>query len=141
MVNQPATDRANFSATLRVFERVCEIRISILILLIISHLYLPSWLADQVANVTQKVARDAPDGQPLKDLISGLKKKYSVPGAPFDVLLPTGSGTFEGYVGWGAGCGASADGRRSGSPVASDIGAAPTPLDKPATAKSSEIYK
>lgn len=100
-----------------------------------------SWLADQVANVTQKVARDAPDGQPLKDLISGLKKKYSVPGAPFDVLLPTGSGTFEGYVGWGAGCGASADGRRSGSPVASDIGAAPTPLDKPATAKSSEIYK
>ena len=109
--------------------------------LIISHLYLSSWLADQVANVTKKVARDAPDGQRLKDLISGLKKKYSVPGAPFDVLLPTGSGTFEGYVGWGAGCGASADGRRSGSPVASDFGAAPTPLDKPAIAKSSELYK
>ena len=64
-----------------------------------------------------------------------------MPGVPWDVLLPTGSGTFEGYVGWGAGCGASADGRRSGSPIASDFGAATTPLDKPSIPKSFDIYK
>lgn len=98
-------------------------------------------MADEVSTVIQKVARDAPDGQPLKDLISGLKKKYSVPGAPWDVFLPTGSGTFEGYVGWGGSCGASADGRRTGTPVASDCSAAPTPLDKPAIPKSFEITK
>ena len=100
-----------------------------------------SWLAEEVSTVTKKVAHDAPDGQPLKGLIDNLKKKYSVPGAPWDVMLPTGSGTFEGYVGWGAGCAASADGRRSGSPIASDLGAAPTPLDKPAIPKSFDIYK
>ena len=100
-----------------------------------------SWLAEEVSTVTKKVARDAPDGQPLKGLIDGLKKKYSVPGAPWDVMLPTGSGTFEGYVGWGGGCAASADGRRACSPIASDFGAAPTPLDKPATPQSFDIYK
>ena len=98
-------------------------------------------MAEQVSTVVKKVARDAPDGQPLKGLIDGLKAKYSVPEEPWDVLLPTGSGTFEGYVGWGAGCGASADGRRNGSPIASDLSAAPTPLDKPAIAKSFDIYK
>ena len=100
-----------------------------------------SWLAEQVSTVTKKVARDTPDGQPLKGLIDGLKKKYSVSGAPWDVLLPTGSGTFEGYVGWGGSCAASADGRRAGSPIASDFGASPTPMDKPASAKSFDIYK
>lgn len=98
-------------------------------------------MAEHVSTVVKKVARDAPDGQPLKGLIDGLKKKYSVPEAPFDVLLPTGSGTFEGYVGWGGGSAASADGRRAGSPIASDFSAAPTPLDKPATPKSFDIYK
>lgn len=99
------------------------------------------WLAEKVSTVIEKVARDAPDGQPLKGVINGLKKKYSVTGAPWEVLLPTGSGTFEGYVGWGASCGASADGRLSCSPIASDFSAAPNPLDKPATSKSFDIYK
>lgn len=100
-----------------------------------------SWLAEQVTNVTKKVARDAPAGQPLRGLIDGLKKKYSVPEAPWDLLLPTGSGTFEGYVGWGQSCAASADGRRAGTPIASDLSASITPFDKPATAKSSDVYK
>ena len=101
-----------------------------------------SWLAEQVSTVVNKVSRPSPEAhQPLVELIDSLKKKYSVPGAPWDVLLPTGSGTFEGYVGWGAGCGASADGRRSGSPIASDLSAAPTPLDKPPVPKSFDIYK
>ena len=70
-----------------------------------------SWLAEQVSTVVNKVSRRSPEAhQPLVELIDSLKKKYSVSGAPWDVLLPTGSGTFEGYVGWGAGCGASADG-------------------------------
>ena len=98
-------------------------------------------MAEQVTNVTKKVARDAPAGQPLRGLIDGLKKKYSVPEAPWDVLLPTGSGTFEGYVGWGQSCAASADGRRAGTPIASDLSASITPFDKPATAKSSDVYK
>ena len=101
-----------------------------------------SWLAEQVTTVVSKVSRPSPEAhQPLLELIDSLKKKYSMPGAPWDVLLPTGSGTFEGYVGWGAGCGASADGRRSGSPIASDFGAATTPLDKPSIPKSFDIYK
>ena len=101
-----------------------------------------SWLAEQVSTVVNKVSRPSPEAhQPLVELIDSLKKKYSAPGAPWDVLMPTGSGTFEGYVGWGAGCGASADGRRSGSPIASDLSAAPTPLDKPPVPKSFGIYK
>ncbi|KAK2570558.1 putative dehydratase PflD [Acropora cervicornis] len=100
-----------------------------------------SWLAEEVSTVIKKVARDAPAGQPLKAHIDGLKKKYSVPGAKWDVLLPTGSGTFEGYVGWGQSCAASADGRRAGTPIASDIAACITPFDKPATAKSCDVYK
>lgn len=104
--------------------------------------YLPcSWLAEEVSTVIKKVARDAPAGQPLKAHIDGLKKKYSVPGAKWDVLLPTGSGTFEGYVGWGQSCAASADGRRAGTPIASDFAACITPFDKPATAKSCDVYK
>ena len=91
--------------------------------------------------MTTKVARDAISSQPLKGLLDRLKTKYSLPEAPFDVLLPTGSGTFEGYVGWGAGCGATADGRRAGSAVASDLAPAPTALDRPPTAKSSDIYR
>ena len=100
-----------------------------------------SWLAEQCTTVVKNVARDAPDGQPLKDLIEGLKKKYSVASAPWDVLLPAGTGTFEGYVGWGGGCAASADGRRAGSPIASDFSAAPTPTDKPAVPQTFDIYR
>lgn len=101
-----------------------------------------SWLAEKVSSVVNEVSRDNPNAhQPLVELIDGLKKKYSVPGAPWDIMLPVGSGTFGSYVPAGSGCGASADGRRSGTAVASDISAAPTPLDLPATPKSFEIYK
>ena len=103
--------------------------------------YIHSWLAEHCTTVVKQVARNSHDGQPLKSLIKGLKEKYSVPGAPWDVLLPPGTGTFEGYVGWGGGCAASADGRRAGSPIASDCSAAPTPLDKPAVPKTFDIYR
>jgi len=42
-----------------------------------------------------------------------------------------GSGTFEGYVAMGGGLGASADGRRTGAPIASDFSPAPLPQDLP----------
>ena len=103
-------------------------------------LYFQSWLADLCATTVKKVAQ-GPDGQPLKDLIQSLKKKYSLPGAPWNILLPAGSGTFEGYVGWGQGLAASADGRRASSPIASDCSAAPTPTDKPVVPKKYNILK
>ena len=39
----------------------------------------------------------------------------------------TGCGTFEGYVGIGAACAATPDGRLNGQPTASDISAQPYP--------------
>jgi len=46
-------------------------------------------------------------------------------------MMCPGAGTFEGYVGMGGGLGASADGRRSGNPIASDFSPAPLPQDLP----------
>ena len=81
------------------------------------------FVADCIANTIKKVAKV--EGSPLYKRIDSLKKKYSGLGFNFDLLLCPGSGSFEGYVGWGLSCGASADGRRRGQPLPSDISAAP----------------
>ena len=100
-----------------------------------------SWLAERITTIVKEVSRDSLDNQPLKGLIQSLKQKNSIPGHNWDILLPPGSGTFEGYVGWGLSCAASADGRRAGSPIASDMSAAPTPLDLPPVPRRCDIYK
>ena len=99
-----------------------------------------NFVADCIANTIQKVAKL--QGSPLYNLLSSLKEKYTRPGFDFDLLLVPGSGTFEGYVGWGMSCGASADGRRRGQPLGSDMSAAPLPQDVPLNlAKSTSLMK
>jgi pyruvate-formate lyase len=67
---------------------------------------------------------------PLHDeQLHELRNKY---GKEFEILLAPGVGTFEQYVFGGGMAGASADGRRAGKPVASDMSPAPIPDDQPA---------
>ena len=54
--------------------------------------------------------------------------------------MTVGAATFEGYTGVGAACGASADGRRKGMPVASDTSPAPSPQDLPPQPAFRNIY-
>ena len=99
-----------------------------------------NFVADCIANTIKKVAKH--QGSPLYNLLSSLKEKYKRPGHDFDLLLVPGSGTFEGYIGWGMSCGASADGRRRGQPLGSDLSAAPLPQDLPPNlTKSTSLIK
>jgi Dyp-type peroxidase family len=50
---------------------------------------------------------------------------------PFGIQVQPGVGTFENYVEFGATTGASAEGRRSGEPIASDLSPTPSPADQP----------
>lgn len=61
-----------------------------------------------------------------------LQRRFGLVGRPFDILLIPGVGTFEQYVLSGSFLGASADGRRAGDPVASDLSPAPVHRDRPA---------
>ena len=97
------------------------------------------WLSGLMANMTQNVIREPEE--PLASILENIKKKYGTKEVPFEFLVPPGSGTFEGYVGLGEGCGASADGRRNNSYLASDMSAVPTPQDLPVTSIEEEIYR
>ena len=67
-----------------------------------------TWLAQEVVAAFKDVTTDSK--YPLVNLIcADLDKKY-----PGKFHFALGSGTFEGYVGWGLGIAASADGRRKG---------------------------
>ncbi|MDQ3749832.1 MAG: pyruvate formate lyase family protein [Acidobacteriota bacterium] len=61
-----------------------------------------------------------------------LQQKYKNDDHEFDILLIPGVGTFEQYVFSGSFLGASADGRRSGDPIASDLSPSPVHRDFPA---------
>ncbi|KAI1429689.1 pyruvate formate lyase-domain-containing protein [Xylaria sp. FL1777] len=74
----------------------------------------------------------------LKNVLDGLYKKH---GENFEFVVTPGIGTFEGYVGDGLVYGASADGRRSLMPIASDISPVPGPQDLPAKPAHRNIYK
>ena len=58
-----------------------------------------------------------------------------------DFVITPGIGTFEGYVGDGLGCGATADGRRNSMPIASDLSPTPAPQDLPADPAFRNIYQ
>lgn len=67
-----------------------------------------TWLAQEVVAAFKEVTTDSK--YPLVNMVMpGLKAKY-----PGKFHFSLGSGTFEGYVGWGYGIAASADGRRKG---------------------------
>lgn len=62
-----------------------------------------------------------------------LAHTYGSSDHPFTIAIAPGVGTFEQYVFSGTFAGASADGRRSSAPIASDLSAAPIHSDQPAT--------
>lgn len=77
----------------------------------------------------------------LADTLAGIVQKYSTKERPFEFVVTPGIGTFEGYVGDGLSCGASADGRRNGMPIASDLSPAPAPQDLPPMPAFRNIYQ
>ncbi len=96
---------------------------------------LGAWLMDHLVRLcVDVVRRPHPALQPALDNIA---KTYGA----FEFVVTPGIGTFEGYVGDGQGCGASADGRRNGMPIASDLSPAPAPQDLPASPAFRNIYQ
>ncbi|MDC0672906.1 Dyp-type peroxidase [Nannocystis radixulma] len=62
-----------------------------------------------------------------------LARRFGTAEQPFGGFqIQPGVGTFENYYDWGAMAGASADGRRRGDPIASDLSPAPSAADRPA---------
>ena len=64
-----------------------------------------------------------------KPELERLKTDYDTDVVPFKMLITPGVGTFEQYVFGGVFAGATADGRRSSQPIASDLAASPYPQD------------
>lgn len=88
---------------------------------------------DMVTEVVAKLAM-ATFTKPLlqlEDKLKELSEKYGSEAYPFGIQLQPGVGTFENHVEMGSWNGASADGRRLGTTVASDISSAPSPADLP----------
>ena len=67
----------------------------------------------------------------FKNSLKNLAKRLGSKQYPFGIQIQPGVGTFENHVEMGAWNGASADGRRNGTSVASDLSAAPSPADLP----------
>ena len=113
-------------------------------------LALPKWGSGAADPVLEKIGADFMDSiveigksvirEPhpaLAPKLEAIRKKY---GPDFEFVVTIGTGTFEGYTGVGAACGASADGRRKGMPVASDCSPAPSPQDLPPQSVARNIY-
>ncbi|MFB1479678.1 Dyp-type peroxidase [Corallococcus sp. RDP092CA] len=70
--------------------------------------------------------------EPTAQKMVDLAKRFGTPEKPFGGFqIQPGAGTFENYVEFGATCGASADGRRLGEPLASDLSPSPSIADQP----------
>ncbi|CDG85781.1 Dyp-type peroxidase [Janthinobacterium agaricidamnosum] len=96
---------------------------------------LGNWLLENLVRIcVDTIRQPAPAFQPVLD---GVAKNFNVA----DFVVTPGIGTFEGYVGDGLGCGASADGRRNGMPIASDLSPAPAPQDLPPAPAFRNIYQ
>ena len=67
----------------------------------------------------------------LRDTLKNMASRFGSEEFPFGIQIQPGVGTFENHVEMGAWNGASADGRRLGTTVASDLSAAPSPADLP----------
>ncbi|XP_066293840.1 (2S)-3-sulfopropanediol dehydratase-like [Branchiostoma lanceolatum] len=100
---------------------------------------LATWMFENVLKILRETFENAPPG--VKETFERLEQEYSLPDRPFGFVALPGIGTFEAYVGYGLNSAASADGRRSGQPIASDLSPAPVPQDLPANPDSCDIYK
>ncbi|CAM1510811.1 Fc.00g083240.m01.CDS01 [Cosmosporella sp. VM-42] len=110
-------------------------------------LALPKWgsgnqevneLGDWVINNIVELCVKKIDSPALKPTLDAISKAH---GHDLQFVITPGIGTFEGYVGDGAPCGASADGRRNGMPIASDLSPVPAPQDLPANPAFRNIYQ
>ena len=100
---------------------------------------LVDWLANLVVSKFRDVVTSVDPNDAFYQLIEKLKQEYSTTDATFDIVFTPGSGTFEGYVGWGLGLGASADVRRKGTPISSDFSATPSVQDGPIYASENTL--
>jgi len=89
-------------------------------------------LAWWLLNTFAECVRDASKDPVHKAARDRLEKQYSTPNAPFRIHFAPGVGTFEQYAFSGSFNGASADGRRSMAPIASDLSPAPVVSDRDA---------
>ena len=96
---------------------------------------LGDWLMDHMVRLCVDVVRRPHPA--LKPVLEGIASTYG----PFEFVVTPGIGTFEGYVGDGAPCGASADGRRNGMPIASDLSPVPAAQDLPPAPAFRNIYQ
>ncbi|HZQ44643.1 MAG TPA: pyruvate formate lyase family protein [Acidobacteriaceae bacterium] len=86
------------------------------------------WLMETFADCVELVSKD----KSLGALRKKLEECYGSDGKPFRMNIAPGVGTFEQYAFSGSFIGASADGRHSMEPIASDLSPAPIPADLPA---------
>lgn len=104
---------------------------------------LGDWLIENMVGLCVEAIRGPSPA--LRPVLDDLRKRYAYQdgdGEEFQFVVTPGIGTFEGYVGDGAGCGASADGRRNGMPIASDLSPVPAPQDlKPPAPAFRNIYQ
>ncbi len=82
-----------------------------------------------IAELTAKVFREPVESTAAKML--GYARKYGTEERPFGFQVHPGAGTFENFVAFGGGSGASADGRRLGEAIASDMSSSPSSMDRP----------
>jgi len=94
-----------------------------------------SWMMEKMVDLCVSVIRQ-PDPA-LQDLLANISARFGA----FEFVITPGVGTFEGYVGDGLSCGASADGRRNAMPIASDLSPAPGPQDLPPAPAFRNIYQ
>ncbi|KAK4149204.1 pyruvate formate lyase-domain-containing protein [Chaetomidium leptoderma] len=97
---------------------------------------LGNWLVEKCVDLCVDAIRNP--NATIGGLLDGIKKAH---GQDFEFVVCPGIGTFEGYVGDGIPCGASADGRRSGMPIASDLSPVPAAQDLPASPVFRNIYQ
>ncbi|KAF4448517.1 dyp-type peroxidase family protein [Fusarium austroafricanum] len=95
---------------------------------------LGDWLIENLVRLCQEKIHSPA----LKPQFERIAKQY---GQELKFVITPGIGTFEGYVGDGAPCGASADGRRNGMPIASDLSPTPAAQDLPPTPAFRNIYQ
>lgn len=89
-------------------------------------------LAWQLINLFCDAVAEAWASETHREAYERLRQKYKNGDHEFHILLIPGVGTFEQYVFSGSFLGASADGRRSGTTIASDLSPAPVHKDIPA---------
>ncbi|KAH9989888.1 PFL-like glycyl radical enzyme [Xylariaceae sp. FL0662B] len=97
---------------------------------------LGTWLVDNLVRLCVETIRGPAPA--LRDALDAIYEEY---GPRFEFVVTPGVGTFEGYIGDGIACGASADGRRKAMPTASDMSPAPVAQDLPAAPARRNIYR